>query len=1272
MPKRFIKTDKTKYFVKPIILILIDFIVAAFFVLCMISMIVVLFFPNYSFISFFDEQMYKISDYKFPAMLAYLMLFGIILLIFVIGIIIKIVTIFKILNKKSFPCDNGSSKKDNPIIHKILKSIMNLLFLSSIVGVVIFVYMLANLQNRIIYERDKGYVLNVSSSDDDTKLTVHDVIVFPNSSEVDLPLMYDGKELYYKENSLHQLYNINSKLMISFENPSTPVDFDSDILRASSISYWGSVDIESIYLPDNVINVSSKNGILNGRANIRTLNLPFLGKNKNDVETNTINYLYGDDTESLKSIEELIIRGGKISNNSLSNLSFINRIVIDGENTTIENKSFDNCESKSIYLKNFDENSMGELTFSPKSIIEIDANLFKKLFELNKIKESSNISIINNDNNYSIVVIIENELFESGDRKIIITKDFTGGSNIDTSSFDDELNKYLRKYNFVISSYSKVGSSNSLNKINVNENMILKADIVFNDYDIVIENDNRFGSIEVSGERKYGKNVSFVAIPNDGYVFNGCIIDGDEYSELTNSLLVKNNIKYKAEWIEIPIVLQSDMVKGTTQLTSDGYVGGNATLHAIVNDGYEFVGWLYDDIIVSTEKDYVITMPNSNSLHTYYAKMLPNSGTKYKVEHYLENFDGTYDATLTEDFYGETNTYTEANSILYDGFTAQPFNQERISGSGDTIIKIYYKRNEYVVSMSQNNMLGGDIIDNGGTYFFDKDILLNATNNAGYTFDGWFCNDVLLSSELEFLFKTPADNINIEARWTPNSNTKYTVYHFQQNITDDNYTLYDTVYKYGTTDTLTNEMFNKYEGFLGKGFSQTNISGDGSAEIYIYYTRMKYVLRLDAEGIDDNCKLIGSGTFKYGATVIIDTEYSKQDYTFEGWSMYYNGSITTLTSLNSESVSLVNPISSKKSFKMPAKDVTYVAKFVKNYSLRIASDDVDGKGIKKSSISVYVNGSKISSDDYNTYPRGDRDYNNFEYTYYVPYGRKVTVNYEFEAGNQEIIINNSVHLKSKNDSNLNSINSGFNFKFEDFYSKISLTMVEGIGIWFSSWNCLAEGTEIIMSDYSTKNVEDIKTGDEVLVFNHFTGELDSAVILFNDSEILTDYEIIDLVFDDETSLEIISEHGFYDIDLNKYVYITALNYNEFINHRFLGVDGIVTLVEVKVYNKITKVYSPISSIHYNYYTNGILSIPGGMTGFINIFEFDSNYKYDEEKMNNDIEMYGLLDYSFFEELIPYDVYVAFNGQYLGVAFAKGLMTEELLNYYVTRYGGYWT
>ena len=50
-----------------------------------------------------------------------------------------------------------------------------------------------------------------------------------------------------------------------------------------------------------------------------------------------------------------------------------------------------------------------------------------------------------------------------------------------------------------------------------------------------------------------------------------------------------------------------------------------------------------------------------------------------------------------------------------------------------------------------------------------------------------------------------------------------------------------------------------------------------------------------------------------------------------------------------------------------------------------------------------------------------------------------------------------------------------------------------------------------------------------------------------------------------------------------------------------------------------------------------------------------------------IKKYGLFDYSYFKDKIPYEFYEAFNGKYLRVALGKGILTEDMIDYYINRY-----
>lgn len=229
----------------------------------------------------------------------------------------------------------------------------------------------------------------------------------------------------------------------------------------------------------------------------------------------------------------------------------------------------------------------------------------------------------------------------------------------------------------------------------------------------------------------------------------------------------------------------------------------------------------------------------------------------------------------------------------------------------------------------------------------------------------------------------------------------------------------------------------------------------------------------------------------------------------------------------------------------------------------------------------------------------------------------------------------------------------------------------------SGGGCLSEDTLVMLSDGTYKRAIEIRAEDMLMTINHENGEFEAAPVVFNDDydKEAEYYNVITLEFSNGKSVEIIYEHGFFDLNTMKYEYITEENYSSFIGHEFVTTDyidnnlikGKATLVNAYVTRKFIRICSPVTYKNLNIITEGMLSMPGGITGIFNIFEYDADLSYNAEKKQQDIETYGLFDYSHFEDRIPYEFYEAFNGQYLKVAIGKGMLTEEMINQYIERY-----
>ncbi len=246
---------------------------------------------------------------------------------------------------------------------------------------------------------------------------------------------------------------------------------------------------------------------------------------------------------------------------------------------------------------------------------------------------------------------------------------------------------------------------------------------------------------------------------------------------------------------------------------------------------------------------------------------------------------------------------------------------------------------------------------------------------------------------------------------------------------------------------------------------------------------------------------------------------------------------------------------------------------------------------------------------------------------------------------------------------------------------ISGALSKTLGQTFSydGWDwCVAKGTKVTLSSGEKVNIEDLSGNENLLVWNLMTGTFDSAPIMFVEEEKQGVYEIIKLSFSDGTTVDVIYEHAFWDFDLNEYVFIgeNADNYiGHYFNKQTLSADGQMTwekvmLTDVEVYSDDTVPYSLVTQNHFCFYVNDLLSIPGGISSIVNIFDVDANtLMYDKTKMAQDIQTYGLYTYEEFNAMLPLPktMFDGCNVQYMKVAQAKGKISTEEMSMLVERY-----
>ena len=189
--------------------------------------------------------------------------------------------------------------------------------------------------------------------------------------------------------------------------------------------------------------------------------------------------------------------------------------------------------------------------------------------------------------------------------------------------------------------------------------------------------------------------------------------------------------------------------------------------------------------------------------------------------------------------------------------------------------------NTYEVSIRRRFAFEVTFDTNGGTIVENQTVEENClatepqTTRNGYTFSGW-----------DYDFSTPiTHNTKITAIWSANTDTKYTVNYYLQNLDNDNFTLHETVECTGTTDTKATAEIKDYAHYSYAPYRSTvsgNIDGDGSRVLDVYYTISNYTLTATPSSAGH---ITNIGTYQYGKSVTT-TATAYIGYTFLGW---YNG-----------------------------------------------------------------------------------------------------------------------------------------------------------------------------------------------------------------------------------------------------------------------------------------------------------------------------------------------------------------------------------------------
>ena len=212
--------------------------------------------------------------------------------------------------------------------------------------------------------------------------------------------------------------------------------------------------------------------------------------------------------------------------------------------------------------------------------------------------------------------------------------------------------------------------------------------------------------------------------------------------------------------------------------------------------------------------------------------------------------------------------------------------------------------------------------------------------------------------------------------------------------------------------------------------------------------------------------------------------------------------------------------------------------------------------------------------------------------------------------------------------------------------------------------CVTGDTLVTLADGSTKRIDEVNYNDKLLVWNFYEGKYDVAPVAIIFDHGADDNTVIKLTFSDGTKVNVVNMHQFFDSSLNKLVTINADTVSDFVGHKFAKRNGIendfVELVGYNITREYVEAWGIMTAGHYNIITEGMLSADFDLKDveLFNYFEVGEGMKYDEAKMQTDIEKYGLYTYEDFAEYLTPEQFAAFNVQYFKIAVGKGNYTYQ--------------
>ena len=213
--------------------------------------------------------------------------------------------------------------------------------------------------------------------------------------------------------------------------------------------------------------------------------------------------------------------------------------------------------------------------------------------------------------------------------------------------------------------------------------------------------------------------------------------------------------------------------------------------------------------------------------------------------------------------------------------------------------------------------------------------------------------------------------------------------------------------------------------------------------------------------------------------------------------------------------------------------------------------------------------------------------------------------------------------------------------------------------------CITEDDLVLLADGTQTKASNLKLGDLLKTWSFEKGDWVIEPIIFLEERKNVEANIITLVLEDGTSIDVSWRQGFFDADLLDYFVVDDNNFNDVVGRRVLTFNNDQplkkTIVAAYSETRYTSTYEIHTGHGYQFVANNVLTVEPLINEHV-WFTVNPDYKYDAQLMQQDLETYGILPYEVFADYVTEEQYDLFNGKYLSVPIGKGYFTlEELMD-----------